>query len=88
MACQNCREVVEVMRQELDELVERERQLQRINDALIEAINQQTPDDIKWKEKYQEQVTINQTLEKQLRELARAKRKPLGVLSSNRRHSQ
>ena len=82
-----CRHLVDVLKKELDELVEREGQLQRINDALMEAMSQQHPDDLRWKDKYHEQVEINQKLEKQVRELTRTKRSPLSPLSSARRNS-
>lgn len=54
-ACTKCRMVIEILKREVEELLERERKLGRVNDALMEAMGQQQSKESEendWKTKY------------------------------------
>jgi hypothetical protein len=61
-ACTNCRRIVEILKREIQELQEREENLERVNDALVEAVGQQqnqASQQHTWKSKYEDQARAN-----------------------------
>lgn len=61
-SCANCKKIVQALRGEIEELLEQEQGLKRLNDALVEAVSEserQWGEENKWKVKYNQQVVIN-----------------------------
>lgn len=53
--CTKCRMMIEVLKREVEELIEREQKLVRVNDALMEAMGKQQSEESEendWKGKY------------------------------------
>lgn len=68
--CTKCRMMVEILKREVEELIEREQKLVRVNDALMEAMGKQQSlesEENDWKNKYEQQLQANLELEEKIR---------------------
>lgn len=62
--------MVEILKREVEELIEREQKLVRVNDALMEAMGKQQSlesEENDWKNKYEQQLQANLELEEKIR---------------------
>ena len=68
--CSKCRMMIEILKREAEELIEREQKLVRVNDALMEAMGKQhslESEENDWKNKYEQQLQANLELEERIR---------------------